>query len=345
MYAYDMADRLKDVIVEDQYFENKSTDELIIELASLAGMGVEQLSLEGGTNTVEFAYFQEGSVWTYMNQVAEAEGGRIFFDESGKLTFWNRNHYRDNMDVKYTFDFSEHIMDLSYEISKTKVKNRIYIKAYPKKKLTNVRIYNDTTIPSISPGTTQEFFCQYNYLQEDSVPALNVQVPTIGTEIIANTAEDGTGSNISSSITISSYYIFRESMRINLHNANAATAYLRTFRIKGDPIVISRRIEVIEEDTSSQAIYDTQELQIENNFITTDTFANTLAVQKKAELKDPRDFIKIDAVGVPYLQLGDIVSVQRSFAGEYENFHIVRNSWSFQGDFIQTLELEKKVIV
>lgn len=67
LYAYDMADRLKDIIVEDKYFENKRTDELIIELASIAGMGIEQLSLETGTNTVEFAYFQEASVWTYMN--------------------------------------------------------------------------------------------------------------------------------------------------------------------------------------------------------------------------------------------------------------------------------------
>ena len=134
-------------------------------------------------------------------------------------------------------------------------------------------------------------------------------------------------------------------MRINLHNANASTAYLRTFRLYGDPVVIARRIEEIQEDTDSQAIYDVQELQIENNFITTDAFAVTLATQKLAELKDPRDFIKIDVVGVPYLQLGDIVSVQRSFAGDYENFHIVRNSWSFQGDFMQTLELEKKVII
>ena len=345
VFAYDMADRLKDIIVEDKYYENKRTDELIIELASIAGIGVEQLVLETGTNTIEFAYFQEASVWTYMNQIAESEGGRIFFDETGKLIFWNRNHYRNNLDVRYTFSFSESITDLTYEISKQKVKNRIYVKAYPKKKLTDVRIYNDTTVPAVSAGDTQEFFCQYNYLQEKSVPALNVQVPIIGTDIIANTQEDGGGSNISSDISISSYFIFRESMRINLNNANAALAYLTSFKIYGDPIVIARRIEILDEDTESQSIYDTQELQIENNYITTDAFATTLSTQKLAELKDSRDFIRIDVVGVPYLQLGDIVSVQRSFDGEYENFHIIKNSWSFRDDFMQTLELEKKVII
>ena len=344
VYAYDMADRLKDVIIEDKYYENKRSDQLIQELASLAGIGVEQLTLETGTNTVEFAYFQEGSIWTYMNQVAEAEGGRVFFDETGRLNFWNRTHYRDNSDISYTFDFDNHIMDLDYEISKEKTKNRIYIKAYPKKKLTNVRIYNDTDVPSIQPGETQEFFCQFNYLQESSVPAFNVQLPVIGTDIIANTNEGGTGSNISSSVSISSYFIFRESMRINLRNENASTAYLTRFRIYGDPIVIARRIEIIEEDTNAQAIYDVQELQIENNLITDDTFAETLASQKLAELKDPRDFISITAIGVPYLQLGDIVRVQRSYNGEYENFHIVKNNWSFTDDFIQKLELEKKII-
>jgi photosystem II stability/assembly factor-like uncharacterized protein len=345
IYAYDVADRLKDIIVEDEYFENKRTDELIIQLASFAGIGVGQISVETGTNTIEFAYFQEGSVWTYMNQIAEAEGGRIFFDETGKLTFWNKDHYKNNPDVSYTFNFSRHITSLNYEISKEKVKNRIYVKAYPKKKLTDVNVYNDSNTSSISPGTTEEFFCQYNYKEETSVPALNVQVPVIGTDIIANTQEDGGGSNISTSISISSYYIFRESMRINLYNNNASTAYLTTFKIKGDPIVIARRIEVIEEDTNSQSIYDIQELQIENNFITTDDFANILAIQKLAELKDSRDFIKIEAVGVPYLQLGDRISVQRSFNGDYEDFHIVKNSWSLSDDFMQSLELEKKVII
>ena len=344
VYAYDLADRLKDILIEDKYYENKRSDELIQELASLAGIGIEQLTLETGTNTVEFAYFQEGSIWTYMNQVAEAEGGRVFFDETGRLNFWNRTHFRDNVDVKYTFDFDSDMMDLKYDISKEKTKNRIYVKAYPKKKLINVRIYNDTSVLSIGPGETQEFFCQYNYLQEVSVPALNVQIPGIGTDIIANTNEGGTGSNISSSISISSYSIFRESMRINLRNENASTAYLTRFRIYGDPIVIARRIEIIKEDTNAQAIYNVQELQIENNLITSDAFAETLAVQKLAELKDPRDFITIDVVGVPYLQLGDMVSVQCSYAGEYKNFCIVKNSWSFKDDFIQTLDLEKKVI-
>ncbi len=345
IYAYDMADRLKDIIIVDKYYENKRTDELIVELASLANIEIESISLETGTNTVEFAYFQEGSVWTYMNQVAESEGGRIFFDETGKLIFWNRNHYRNNTDIKYTFDFSNNIIDLSYEISKKKVKNYIKVQASPKKKLVNTKIYDDTTNSSIGSGETEEFFCQYNYKEETSIAALNVVVPTIGTDIIANTAENGSGSNISSDISISSYYIFRDSMRLNLHNANASTAYLTTFQIYGDPIVTARYIKEIKEDKNSEAIYDTQKLNIENNLITTDSFASDLATQKLAELKDSRDFIKIDAVGVPYLQLGDMVKVQRSFDGTYEKFIIIENSWSFQDDFTQTLTLEKKVIV
>jgi hypothetical protein len=57
------------------------------------------------------------------------------------------------------------------------------------------------------------------------------------------------------------------------------------------------------------------------------------------------DFITIDVVGVPYLQCGDKVSVQRSFDGEMENFYIVSNRWRVEDDFTQTLELQKRVIV
>jgi hypothetical protein len=345
IYAYDWANALKDKKITGVYYENYRTDQLIQALGGLAGVDTTKMRLETGTLTVEFAWFQEGSIWFYLTQVAEAEGGRVFFDEEGTLIFWNRNHYSVDDPVIYTFTFEDHIQDLNYEVSSSKVKNRIELKASPKKLVADKVIYDLEEVQSIAAGATQEFWGQYAYLSEKSVPALNVDTPVIGVDILANAQEDGLGANLSSYVEISSIAKFQESTKINLKNNYGSTVYITKLQIKGDPIATKSRIEVIEEDVSSKALYDTQILAIENDLIDDETFANDLAAQKLAELKDPMDFITIDVVGVPYLQCGDKISVQRSFDGEMENFYIVSNRWKVDDDFTQSLELQKRVIV
>ena len=345
IHAYDFADRLKDIVIKDKYYSNKRSDQIISELASLADIDASKISLETGTLTIEFAYFAEGSIWYYMAQVAEAEGGRVFFDEEGVLRFWSRSHYSTYQAPAYEFNFTDHIQDIDYEVANSKVRNRIVVNAKPRQLLTNQKIFNDDTAQSLTLGENKEFFCQFAYRNELSVPALNVQVPVIGTNIKATANADGTGANLSAYLSISSYYTFRESMRINLSSSYPGTLYVTTLNIYGDPIVIKKQIQQIKEDAQSQGIYDVKTLEIENDLIPNDTAALALATQRLAELKDPRDFVTIDAVGVPYLQIGDKVRVQRSFDGTFENFYIVKNKWTFSEDFVQTLDLEKKVIV
>jgi len=159
--------------------------------------------------------------------------------------------------------------------SKNNIKNRIVVKANPRQKLSRTTIFSDTT-SQLMAGDTSEFWCQFSHGTDNSIPAVNVEVPTIGVDILANTNSDGSGTDISSDIEMTSYYIFGESIKINLKNNNANTAYFTTFRVYGEPIVIESRIEVIKEDLNSQKLYDVQELQIENDYIDSETFAESL---------------------------------------------------------------------
>ncbi len=342
-YCYDWVNVLKDKKIVSTYYENLRTDQIIANLASLAGIDASKLNLEVGELTIEFAWLQEGSIWTYINQVSEAEGGIVFFDAEGVLNFYNRTHFDTYPDPIYGFTFDKNITNLEFEISKSKVKNRIEVKANPKKKLVSKTIYDLVDSQQIDPGETVEVWGQFNYGTETTVPALNVQVPAVGTDILANSSSDGSGSDESSNISIISYSIFQESIKVNIRNNSASSIYITKFTITGDPIVTKTRIEVIKEDSNSISLYDTQILTIENDLMDDESYAEILASKKLSEMKDPLDTVSIEIIGVPFLKVGDIVSVQRSYSGKSDNFQIIKNKWQFSDDLMQTLTLQKKV--
>jgi hypothetical protein len=346
MHAYDWADKIKDTKITAQLYQGKRSDELIAILADQAGINAEKRNLEIGMHLVAYAYFPEASAWTYMNQVAEAEGGRIFFDEEGTLTFWNRNHISSQSSQSvYTFDFDTNVLNFDYDISKNKVKNRIVVKANPKELLGRTRIYNDNTGQMLGVDETKEIWAQFSHGTESTIPAIEVEIPVVGIGIKANSQSDGLGTDLSAYVEITSYSLFSESLKMNFKNTYNDIVYLTHIAVYGQPIVTQAIIEVIKEDLESQRLYDVQELQIENNFIDMETYAENLAVQKLEELKNPRNFIRAEVIGAPHLQAGDIVTVQEGFDGQTDNYTIVKDRWQLDGDFIQNLELEKKIIL
>jgi hypothetical protein len=346
MHAYDWADKIKDTKITAQLYQGKRSDELIAILADQAGINNEKRNLEIGMHLVAYAYFPEASAWTYMNQIAEAEGGRIFFDEEGTLTFWNRNHVSAQASQSvYTFDFDTNILNFDYDISKSKVKNRIVVKANPKELLSRTRIYNDNAGQQLNVDETNEIWAQFAHGTESPVPAIEVEIPIVGIGIKANSQMDGLGTDLSAYVEMTSYSLFSESLKMNFKNNYNDIVYLTHIAVYGQPIVTQAIIEVIKEDMESQRLYDVQELQIENNFIDMETYAENLAVQKLEELKSPRNFVRAEVIGAPHLQAGDIVTMQEGFDGQMDSYTIVKDRWQLQGDFIQNLKLEKKVIL
>ena len=107
IYSYDWATFLKDYKIEETFYENLRTDEIIQQLASIAGIDSSKIELETGYLTIEFAWLPEGSIWYYMTQVAEAEGGMVFFDNNGILKFWNRLHFDGIGGALHNFSFDK----------------------------------------------------------------------------------------------------------------------------------------------------------------------------------------------------------------------------------------------
>jgi len=109
---------------------------------------------------------------------------------------------------------------------------------------------------------------------DENVPCYSVVTPVEGTDFISNSAEDGSGSNMASSVSIEEFAGFAETAKIVLKNSHATdTAYLTTFQLRGTPAIIVNTIKEVYENSNSVDLYGTQKLDIDNDYIDNANYA------------------------------------------------------------------------
>lgn len=336
IHSLDMGKRLEDIKVVSAMFSGQRTDQIVEYLAGQGGLDSTMWALESGQVTIPFVWYQEGSLWFYMKNAAEAENGRVFFDEEGILRFWNRDHFVDKQ-VVYEFDFDESELNIDFSIDNQHIKNKITVKANPREIQPEAVIFSETGYIEVEGSSTLTYWPTFN----DPVTSTVQPVPLV--DYTANTASDGSGSNITADVDITTYDEFAQSVKIIFTNSNAAKAYILGFQVRGTAATVVREINVIAEDAESELLYGVQPFDIENDWIQSKDDAQTLADRKLAEYKDPKDFVQMQVMGVPYLQVGDKVRLQNYYDGTTKELTIVRNRWQMIDDFVQNLELENRI--
>lgn len=285
---------------------DSSTDIVLDQLFQLAGLTSTQYQLDTGFNIVRFVYFPKGmKMGDAVNELMEAEQGRLYMDETGIIRFKNRQNFSDTP----VWTFTPHnILDIQTEheaslynvveiISKVRVVQQIQ-KAW--------QLSIPVTVPA---GGEVEVWADF----EDPVTTVNDpaysanEVPN--SYFLVNTREDGTGETHASNVTLSSSDLFHNSMKLTFANAGAVDYYLTDIVLWGTPARIVKEIYVREEDAASIAKYDERVLTIENNFIQREDEAYSKA---RILLDDYSEFGNVKTLivkGNPALQIGDAIEV------------------------------------
>jgi len=346
IHSIDFSTDLKNINADPAMYEDAKTSDLIKILANQGGLDSSQWSIEEGNHVVSFAWFQEGSIWYYMQMVAEAEGGRVFFDNSGVLHFWNKNHLIDNLTIAKTFSFSD-ILNMEYKIDADKMKNRIICRTKPREVEQYQRVWTLDNRRTIAPGAEEVVFADIQDNFNRDMPCTRIDKPVAN---IAGTshyhATDGTdkGNDMTGSLGITSWYAFAKEARMIFKNNSSQDIQLNEIELWGTPAKVIDDITVTIEDNESVSLYGRQELNIENDMIDTEAFAESLAMYRLEELKDPTKFVTIEVMGDPTLEVGDIICCQLDYDSNYDVFKIVRIRWTLSDDYKQTLNLEKLVV-
>ena len=330
-YIYKRANELIEILARNAFGLESGDD------------GSPYYDLEISDHIISAAFFGERYTWPLMGEIALAERGRIFFDYDGKLKFWNKEHIEKQQVSIFTLTRDNWIKNLEFSVEEQAIKNKVTVKARPRISAgiqvvwTNGDIeilnqYSDTLV--WIPANDQ----QSAYIETED-PCTNWIQPIPNTDYTANSKIDGTGTDLTDSIKITIFEPYADSCFLQIQNFSGQDAYLTKFEVRANPLRIWDWIRVIKKDESSISRYGEQSIELENDFIDTEEFANNIAQRELDRWREAKNLFRVDVLGIPHIKVGDVMSVELT-EDDYENYMINAIDWSVDDSgFTQTLQL------
>ena len=237
------------------------------------------------------------SVLTALNDCVTSELGFLYIKgdttQGGTLTFEDRHARPKKGAASATFDNTMGALDVTR--AREDIINRIYVVVHPRTTDGSASVLYELTttgtVPSVKSGESITINCPYREatLNAYRVAAASLETLVSGTDWIANTAADGSGTNITSDVTVAVQTQAANSAELLITNNNASTAYLTTLQIRGTAIRDITDTVLSAVDTVSTSQYGEIDTRVDMKYESNaGEFGNELAKWMLNVYKDPR---------------------------------------------------------
>ena len=148
--------------------------------------------------------------------------------------------------------------------------------------------------PALEAGAAKTFIAKFpTAASATNARHVNAWTTTAATtDMLANAAADGSGTNLTSSIGIS-VSKYAESMKITLTNNSTTDGYITKLQARGTPVTADDPLTIIEEDSTSQASFGKRTFPLNGPFIPTEQDARDLMRYLLSIHKDPMRMMRI----------------------------------------------------
>ena len=343
--------KVKNVTIQ----ENKRADQLIDTLVTESvNEPPESTSYATGQSTFEIAFDNlldaKTTVMKGLSDAVVSELGYLYIKGStsggGVLTMESR-HSRPKFGAAVG-SFDNTMSGLDVMRSRESLITRSYIVTHPRTTGTgNVVLYELTTtgaIPEIPAGVTITINCPFKEtsLNAYRVAASSIETPVSGTDWIANSSSDGTGTNLTTSVNVTIKNEAANSAELEITNGAGATAYVTTLQLRGISVSDVSETVFSATDIRSAMRYGEIDSRIDMAYEQrSGEFANELASYILEVYKDPGysiDSFWIQSNKSDYLMTqslarepGDKITFAESFSGIAETSGGAPNTFFING--------------
>ena len=261
-------------------------------------------TLDGGQTTMTRFWTDKIRTVGSLRKVEDTEMGFIGESAAGYIIFEDRHHRMKAPHITSQATYTDApggalgYIGLSQEDPLEQIYNifEAEIKLYTVGSLAVVWTCPESgaSSPLIAAGASRTFWASYpNPDSATDARAINAwTTPVATTDYVANTAADGSGTNITASMTIA-VTKFSTSMKIQITNDYTQHAYITLLQARGTPVTVSDPLKVKAEDSTSKTAYGERNYPNPAEFIPDSDEAQAWCDSNLSMYKDPQPVLGV----------------------------------------------------
>ena len=292
--------------IEVPMVTSQRTDQVVDDILDAAGWaaGSSYRTLDTGKTTISRYWKSQSYAIPALQEVESTEGGFIREGKDGKIVFDNRHHRLSGaaLTSQATYSDASGAARVYSGLTQDDPLPHIFnifeadVQTYTTASVAVLWTLSETgtSSPSIAPGVARTYIARYpTPAAANNARGVNAWTTTAATtDMLGNTAADGSGTNVTASIGIS-VSKSSETMDITLTNNTSATAYITKLQARGTAITADDPASIKQEDATSQTAFGKRTWPSRTKFIPDTDEALDWADFNLSVYKDPTAVLRM----------------------------------------------------
>jgi hypothetical protein len=216
-------------------------------------------SFDAGVETYAFSLdssaFAQQTALAEFKKLADSERGVVYLTAAGILRFEGRHTRLLNTTSVWVLTDTE-INGLAVPSTRNEIIDTVRVTIHPKLvDVTNVTVYDQANVITIQPGATQLLLGSFrDQITGDTMGGTDIQPLVPGTDWLANSLADGTGTNLTGSFTVAMTK-GASGLSFSVVNASAVVGYLTKLVVRGKGIRDKATVQLQSPTTTGSHVY------------------------------------------------------------------------------------------
>jgi len=286
-----------------------------------AGWSATMRTLDTGQDTVPYWYGHDVKARFEQEKIDDSEQGFSYVDGSGNFRFEDRHHRSTSTHQTSQGTFDNTMVQISYNLNPRFVYNEIKATVTPFELQPQTELWRLEETPSIAIGDTLVWWGYSQYFVDEWV------TPVATIDYKANSASDGSGTDMTSDIAITTSK-FAKAIKLSIKNNGSVPAYITLLKVRGtwydDQTKVTRKAS----DSTSQDAYQKRTLNIGGEYMSDADQAQDLVNYAIGKYKEPRAELSMTVMNQDSTTLTQILSREIS-----DRITVVNDDLGIDGDY------------
>ena len=284
---------------------NTATGTIHTYILNDAGWSASMRTLDTGQDTVPYWYGADVKARFAQEEVDDNEQGFSIVDGAGYFRFEDRHHRSTSTHQTSQATFYNSMAGITYSMNPRNIYNEVKVTVTPWEIQAEAELWRLEETPSIAVGQTLTWWGNSEYFVGAWV------TPVITTDYTANSLANGTGTNMTTDISITTTK-FARTIKLAITNNGTVPAFITLLKARGTWYDDQTKVVRKTVDATSQTAYQKRTFELDGKYMTNADKAQDYADYAIGKYKDPRAQLTMTVMNQDATALAQILALEIS---------------------------------